>query len=535
MGSDKKWWQDGVIYQIYPRSFSDSNGDGIGDLEGIRQKLDYIQELGVDAIWLSPIYPSPDVDFGYDVSNYVDIDPKYGTLADFNALVADAHTRGIRVILDLVLNHTSDQHPWFVESKKSKDNPYSDWYMWLPPRKDGSVPNGWESIFGGKGWEYIPDREEYYFHMFYKEQPDLNWRNPAVEEAIYDVFRFWMKQGADGFRLDVFNGYFKDAKHRDNPPKLGLRGFDRQQHVYDCDQPELIPVLKNIRKIVDENPDGYTVGETFLSTPEKAAKYCAPGLLHAAFNFGYLECKWNPKAFATVIHKWEDVLQEGSWPTYVLNNHDVRRTGTRFTKGEDDRILKNAAVLLLTMRGTPFMYYGEEIGMRDIPIKRSEIQDPIGKKYWPFHVGRDGCRSPMQWDESANAGFTSGKPWLPVHVNADLRTVKSQMADEQSLWHVYKQVLQLRKAYSVLRYGMFQPVTFEQKTLLAYLRQDNEQTILVIINFKKRRTRLALGSDLQRAGWKELLSTVENPDRFNDPGYIRVKGHEACILLRTQG
>ena len=533
MGSEKKWWQDGVIYQIYPRSFADSNGDGIGDLEGIRQKLDYLRDLGVDALWLSPIYPSPDADFGYDVSNYVDIDPKYGSMDDFKALVRDAHAKNIRVILDLVLNHTSDQHPWFVESRKSRDNAYADWYMWLPPKKDGKVPNGWQSIFGGKGWEYIPERDEYYFHMFYKEQPDLNWRNPDVEAAIYDVFRFWMQLGVDGFRLDVFNAYFKDPQFRENPPKPGIRAFDRQEHIYDTDQPELINVLANIRKIVDENPDGYTVGETFLSTPQKAAKYCAPGLLHTAFNFDYLQCKWNPKSFANTIQIWEDALQEGSWPTYVLNNHDVVRAGTRYVRGTDDSILKTAAVLLLSMRGTPFLYYGEEIGMRDIPVKRSEIQDPIGRKYWPFHKGRDGCRSPMQWDASQNAGFSAAKPWIAVHENAGYRNVKAQMADSDSLWHIYHQMLQLRKAYPVLRYGMFLPVTFDQKTLLAYLRQDDQQTILVVLNFKRRKTRLALGVNLQRAEWQVLLSTKENEDRFNDPGYIRLQGYEALVLLKT--
>jgi alpha-glucosidase len=532
MGSEKKWWQDGVIYQIYPRSFADSNGDGIGDLEGIRQKLDYLKTMGIDAIWLSPIYPSPDVDFGYDVSNYLDVDPKYGTLDDFKALVQDAHARNIRVILDLVLNHTSDQHPWFVESRKNTENPYADWYMWMPPKNGGKVPNGWQSVFGGKGWEYIPERDEYYFHMFYKEQPDLNWRNPAVEAAIYDVFRFWMNLGVDGFRLDVFNAYYKDPRFRDNPPKTGIRAFDRQIHIYDTDQPELIDALKNIRKIVDENPDGYTVGETFISTPEKAAKYCKPGLLHTAFNFDYLHCKWNPREFATAIQTWEDALQDGSWPTYVLNNHDVIRTGTRYAKGIDDAILKTAAVMLLSMRGTAFLYYGEEIGMRDIPIKHSEVQDPIGKKYWPFHKGRDGCRSPMQWDGTENAGFSTGKPWLPLHVNASYRTVETQMQEGDSLWHVYEKMLKLRKAYPVLRYGMFMPVTFYQKALLAYLRQDDEQSILVILNFKRRKTRLALGIDLRRSDWQVLFSTHENSERFLDPGFIRVAGHEACVLLR---
>jgi alpha-glucosidase len=532
MGSERKWWQDGVIYQIYPRSFYDSNGDGIGDLEGIRQKLDYLQDLGVDAIWLSPIYPTPDADFGYDVADYMDIDPKFGTLDDFKALVKDAKERNIHLVLDLVLNHTSDQHPWFIESKSSKDNPKKDWYMWLPPKKNGEVPNGWQSIFGGKGWEYVPERDEYYFHMFYKQQPDLNWRNPEVEEAIYDVFRFWLDLGVDGFRLDVFNCYFKDKDFRDNPPKLGIRAFDRQQHIYDTDQPELLGVLQNIRKIVDENPDGFTIGETFISTPEKAALYCQPGNLHMTFNFDFLWSKWNPKSFVNVIQSWEDRLAPGSWPTYVLNNHDVIRAGTRYGKREDDDILKAAAVLLLTMRGTPFLYYGEEIGMRDIKVKRKDILDPIGRKYWPFHKGRDGCRSPMQWEPSTNAGFGQGKPWLPVHPNYMSRNVKAMQTDKNSIWYTYQKLLKLRKEYEVLRTGMFLPVTFDQKSLLAYLRQNDTDTILVVINFRGRKTRLALGANLMQADWDVLMTTNPYGDLFRDKGYISLAGDEACILRK---
>jgi alpha-glucosidase len=532
MGSESKWWQDGVIYQIYPRSFYDSNGDGIGDLEGIRQKLDYLQDLGVDAIWLSPIYPTPDADFGYDVADYMDIDPKFGTLEDFKALVKDAKGRNIHMVLDLVLNHTSDQHPWFIESKSSKDNPKSDWYMWLPPKKNGKVPNGWQSIFGGKGWEYIPERDEYYFHMFYKEQPDLNWRNQDVEAAIYDVFRFWMNLGVDGFRLDVFNAYFKDAQYRDNPSKFGIRAFDRQHHIYDTDQPELLPVLQNIRKIVDENPDGFTVGETFISTPEKAALYCQPGNLHTTFNFDFLQSKWNPKAFVNVIQSWEDRLAPGSWPTYVLNNHDVVRAGTRYGRGENDDILKSAAVLLLTMRGTPFLYYGEEIGMRDITVKRKDILDPVGRKYWPFHKGRDGCRSPMQWNTSTNAGFGEGKPWLPVHPNYLQRNVDAMLSDKDSIWYIYQKLLKLRKEHQALRTGIFLPVTFEQKSLLAYMRQDDNETILVVINFRGKKTRLALGANLMQADWEVLLKTNTYGELFRDKGYITLTGYDACVLKK---
>ena len=296
--AQKPWWHKGVIYQIYPRSFYDSNHDGLGDLNGIIEKLDYLQDLGVDALWLSPIYPSPDVDFGYDVSDYLAIDPKYGSMQDFDNLVAEAKKRNIHIVLDLVLNHTSDQHPWFIEAKKSRENPYHDYYIWKDSKPDGSLPNNWQSVFGGKGWEYEQQVDRYYYHMFYKEQPDVNWRNPQVKQYMLDVFKFWLERGVQGFRLDVFNLYYKDVQLRDNPVnRFGIRDFERQTHIYDLDQPEMIPFLKELRSLLDKYPDSYAVGETFDSTPEKAASYCAPGLLHAAFNFSMIGFTWEPAHF----------------------------------------------------------------------------------------------------------------------------------------------------------------------------------------------------------------------------------------------
>lgn len=529
--TDFLWWRDGVIYQIYPRSFADSNGDGLGDLPGITARLDYLADLGIDAIWLSPIYPSPDVDFGYDVADYLAIDPRFGSLEDFDHFVAEAHRRGIRVILDLVLNHTSDQHPWFRESRKSRDNPYADWYLWRDPRPGGGPPNNWASVFGGKGWEYEPQRGQYYFHMFYKEQPDLNWRHPAVRQAMLDVFRFWLDRGVDGFRLDVFNVYFKHPDFPDNPPRLGLRAFDRQHHIYDIDQPEMIPLLREIRQILDAYPERYAVGETFLSTPQKAARYCAPGLLHATFDFTFLHSPWRPERFLRAIQDWEQALGDESWPTYVLNNHDNPRAATRYGRGEDDSRLKVAATLLLTLRGAPFMYYGEEIGMRDIRVSRAEIKDPIGKRYWPFYKGRDGCRSPMQWDASPHAGFTTGQPWLPVHPNYRHRNVEAQLQDEQSLLNFYRRLLRIRKEKLALRRGLFQPLTFEPRRLLAYLRQDEHQTILVALNFSSRPVRLAMGRTLSAVRWQPLISTQGEPLMPRD-GFLTLRGEEAVILER---
>lgn len=529
--SDFLWWRDGIIYQIYPRSFADSNNDGIGDLNGITARLDYLAGLGVDALWLSPINPSPDVDFGYDVSDYNEIDPKYGTLADFDRLVSEAHQRGIRIVLDLVLNHTSDQHPWFQQSRQGRDNPYRDWYLWRPPRPGGGPPNNWQAIFGGRGWELDKTSGEYYFHMFYREQPDLNWRNPQVRAAMLDVFRCWLERGVDGFRLDVFNVYFKDAALTDNPVKLGLRGFDRQRHLYDCDQPEMLPLLAELRDLLDTYAERYAVGETFLSTPASAARYCGQNSLHAAFDFSFLHCPWNPACFLEKAQAWENALGPELWPTYVLNNHDNPRSATRYTRGEQDERLKVAAALLLTLRGTPFLYYGEEIGMRDIAVSRSEIKDPVGRRFWPFFKGRDGCRSPMQWDASTNAGFNcSAAPWLPVHSNYPQRNVAAQQADPGSLFNFYRQLIALRRQIPALRSGMFQPLTFDPRSVLAYLRQQGDQAILVALNFSRRKQRLVLGSEMARRSWQLLLSNRERPARHKAGMLLELGPYEAAIF-----
>jgi alpha-glucosidase len=322
--SDFVWWRDGVIYQIYPRSFADNNNDGLGDLTGIIDRLDYLADLGIDAIWLSPFYPTPDRDFGYDISDYTDVDPRFGTLEDLDRLVRSAHQRGIRIVLDLVLNHTSDQHAWFKESLASRDNPRADWYIWR------DAPNNWQSVFGGRAWTYVRERGQYFYHMFLPEQPDVNWRNPAVREALLGVVKFWLDRGVDGFRLDVFNVYFKSADFRDNPGKPGLRGFDRQQHLHDFDQPEMIPLLHDLRSLLDSYPERYAVGETFYSTPEKIKRYCRPDGLHAAFNFEFTHAPFQPARYIKAIRDWQQIeMDEGIWPIYVLGNHDVRRMATR--------------------------------------------------------------------------------------------------------------------------------------------------------------------------------------------------------------
>ncbi|MFZ5904451.1 MAG: alpha-amylase family glycosyl hydrolase [Chloroflexota bacterium] len=513
------WWRDGVIYQIYPRSFSDSNGDGLGDLPGVIARLDYLADLGVDAVWLSPFYPSPDKDFGYDVSNYVDVDPRFGTLADFDRLVAEAHARGIRVILDLVLNHTSDRHPWFLESMSSRDNPKADWYIWRPPsgsphflRKWGErqrgVPNNWQAALGEPAWGWVEERGQFYHFSFLREEPDVNWRNPEVHAALMDVVRFWLERGADGFRLDIFNVFFKDAQFRDNPPTFGLRAYDRQKHIYDMDQPEMFPLLQEFRTLLDTYEDRYSVGEPLFAPPEMTARYCGPDKLHAAFNFDFTICRFDPRQFLRAILNWERAAGTEVWPNYVLGNHDIIRPATRFGEGflgaermfiaqlpsgrlEDDSRAKVLMALLLTLRGTPFIYNGDEIGMRELFLTHKEIMDPQGKIYWPLVRGRDGCRTPMQWDASANAGFSTARPWVRIHPDYRTRNVEAQRADPDSLLNLTRALISLRKEKRALRRGRFVPVTPQPRGALVYRRElQGEKPILVALNFSRRALRL---------------------------------------------
>jgi alpha-glucosidase len=522
--SDYVWWRDGVIYQIYPRSFADSNNDGLGDLPGIIARLDYLADLGIDAIWLSPFYPTPDRDFGYDISDYCNVDPRFGTLEDFDRLVAEAHRRGIRVVLDMVMNHTSDQHPWFLESQSSRDNQKRDWYIW----KD--QPNNWAACFGDKAWKYDPATGQYFLHLFTAAQPDVNWRNPEVRKAQLDAFRFWLERGADGFRLDVFNAYFKDDEFRDNPPKFGLRAFNRQKHIHDIDQPEMMPLLNELRALLDSYPDRYAVGETYMATPDK---------LHAAFSFDFTSAdseiaealKFYPLNPGRVLQKIlarETVFNAaGIWPTMVMANHDTRRTASRYCRGEDDSMAKIAMALLLTLRGTPFLYYGEEIGMRELPLKYSEIMDPPGKKYWPLYPGRDGCRTPMQWNDSPNAGFSSAKPWLKTHKNFTHRNVAAQSKDPDSLLNFTRKLLALRKKTPALRRGNFVPLAESPGGVLAYLRHAEEQTVLVALNFSNTATRLPV----PEAAWTMLLSSATFTGEIRSE--VRLGPHQILILVKS--
>jgi alpha-glucosidase len=553
------WWRDGIIYQIYPRSFADSNADGIGDLNGIRAHLDYLSDLGVDALWLSPIYPSPDVDFGYDVSNYIDIDPKMGSLADFDRLVEEAHRRDLHIVMDLVLNHTSDQHPWFKQSRLSHPNPYSDWYLWRDPAPGGKPPNNWASIFGGSGWKFDAGRGQYYFHMFAEEQPDLNWRNPAVHQAILDVFRFWLERGVDGFRLDVFNAYFKHPDLLNNPPAAGIRLFERQRHIYDINQPEMVPLLKEIRQLLDSYPERYVVGETFLGNTEIAAEYCGDDRLHAAFNFDFAASYWSARRFRGALERWEKALRNTSqgapeggpqngpqngpkWPNYFLSNHDMTRAASRYCTGEDDRRAKVAAALLLTLRGTPFIYYGEEIGMRDLTLKRSQILDPVGKRYWPLMKGRDGCRGPMQWNSTHQAGFSTANPWLPLHPDYGLRNVAAQEGDPGSLLAFYQKLIALRRQTPALQRGSLDLVSAPKAPALAFLRRLNESgnqaSVLVALNFSHAPQSIILEPLVSGQKWQLIFSSetsghADFADARLTGSALTLAPDEVCLFIST--
>lgn len=520
--SDFLWWRDGVIYQIYPRSFADSNGDGFGDLPGITARLDYLADLKIDGIWLSPIHPSPDKDFGYDVADHKAIDPRYGTMADFDTLLVEAHKRGIRIILDMVLNHTSDQHPWFIESRSSREDPKRDWYLWR------DKPNNWASVFGGSGWAFDQATGQYYFHMFLKEQPDLNWQNPEVRRAQLDVFRFWLERGVDGFRLDVFNAYFKHPGLADNPSRFGLRRFDRQIHVNDMDRPEMMPLLGELRSLLDSYPERYSVGEPFIPTPEKTASYAGAGKLHTAFHFFHIDSdlmpKWSADHFRRQMLNLGKATGDNYLPALAMSNHDITRAASRYCRGEDDANARIAMALLLTMRGTPFIYYGEEIGMRDISLSRSEIMDPPGKYYWPVFKGRDGCRSPMQWNDSPNAGFSKSKPWLKLHPDYTERNVAAQENDANSMLNFTRRLIALRKEYSALRDGGILFLEPPQKDLLAYLRLSPEGTILVGLNFSNKSRKL----DLPPGDWQPLLSTLAPGIEISDR--VELAPHEVCLL-----
>ena len=516
------WWQRGVVYQVYPRSFADSDGDGVGDLPGIIAHLDHLESLGVDAIWLSPIYPSPGRDLGYDVADHAAVDPLFGTLEDFERLVADAHGRGMAVILDLVLNHTSDLHRWFVDSRLSRTSDHADWYLWRDPagwrRARPLPPNNWQSFFGGSGWTWEPRRGQFYFHTFLAEQPDLNWRHPPVREAQLAMVRGWLARGVDGFRLDVINTLFKHPDLPSNPRRIArspafgsLRAWSRQVHLHDRNQPELAAFLAEFRSIVDAAPGRMTVGELFDDQPEVAASYAAAR--HLMFDFGLLAQPWEARRIAAAVERIETAFGPGRWPAVVLSNHDQPRQATRFARGPGrDSVARAAAVLLLTLRGTPFLYYGEEIGLGDVTIPRAEIIDPPARRYWPLRLwwNRDQCRTPMPWRPGPNAGFTTGRPWLRMTPDAQTRNVALEAADPNSVLAAYRRLIALRRTLPALQTGSFRWLA-RTDDVLGYARETAvpSETVVVAINVRDRAAEVSLDDgSIAGSEWRLAYSSV---------------------------
>jgi alpha-glucosidase len=461
------------------------------------------------------------------------IDPIFGTLQDFDNLVSEAHQRKIRIIMDLVLAHTSDQHPWFRQACLGRTNPFHDFYIWSDALPGNRPPNNWQSIMGGKYWQYEPNCQQFYGHMFYPQQPDLNWHNPAVQSEMLNIFHFWLERDVDGFRLDVFSSYFKDHQLRNQPFTLGRRPFEMQQHIYDHSQPELEDALRSIRNLVDQYPDRYLVGEPFLPTVTSSARYVQSDMLHAAFHLNFTEIPWNAGRMLSSLQSWESTLHPDAWPCHVLNNHDVTRSASRFHSDRADGRLKVAATLILTLRGTPYLYYGEEIGQRDIQLTRNQILDPVGRKYWPFFRGRDFARAPMQWNGKRFGGFSTKAPWLPVHPDYPSRNVETQQNEPSSLLNWYHRLISLRREYAALQSGIFQPISFEPKLLLAYLRQTDSQTILVALNFSRKPVQLHLGGELLLKSWKLLISSDVNRTEVKIiSGRVSLAGDEALLLIQ---
>ncbi len=539
--SGGQWWRKAVFYEIYPRSFQDTNGDGIGDLKGITERLPYLAALGIDAIWITPFSPSPQVDFGYDVSDYENVDPQFGTLAEFDKLVAEAHKRKIRIIMDLVLNHTSDQSEFFKQSRSSRESPYRDWYIWRDG-KDGGPPNNWSSEFGPTAWTLDQKTGQYYYHYFYTQQPDLNWRNPEVEKRMFDSVRFWLKRGVDGFRLDAINWLFEDPEWRDNPVlpefRRGSKTEHQQEVKYNRDQPETHDVLRRLRQVAAEfGADRVLIGEIWVPSMAQLAEYYGANNdeLQLPFNFFFTKVpKLDAALFRVEVDKAEKALQ-GRWTTWVLSNHDLVRAVNRFGDGRNDKkndkkIEKLLATMLLTLRGSPFIYYGEELGMVTTPPKsREEVRDPVGKLYWPNEKGRDGERTPMQWTAGRNAGFTTGHPWLPVPPGAAKNNVASEESDPASVLNYYKRIIALRRASPALLNGDYTPLG-DDPHVFAYRRHADGQTYVIVLNMSPEERKVSLGKPLAPSG--KIVLDTDGPDHGTvEPWALHLRPYEALVIL----
>lgn len=529
-GSDRPWWEGGVVYQVYPRSFQDSNDDGVGDLAGIEQRLDYVSALGVDAIWLSPIFPSPMADFGYDVADYVGIDPIFGTLDDFDRLLAAVHARGLKLLLDFVPNHCSDQHQWFIESRASRTNAKRDWFIWQPPAPGGGPPNNWISDFGGSAWELDAASGEYYLHAFLREQPDLNWRNPAVRTAMYDVMRFWFERGVDGFRIDVLWHIAKAAGFPDNPVnpdwQKGMNARDCLLQQHSTDQPEAHEWSAEMRAIADSYGERLLVGEIFLPNRRLARWYGSPERpqVHLPFNFALIENDWNAPAIAALIDDYERSIPEWGWPNWVIGSHDAPRIAARVGAAQ----ARVAMMLLLTLRGTPTLYQGDELGIGEVAITPDRVCDPREIMQPGIGLGRDRSRTPMPWENSDHAGFSDGEPWLPLNPDWPERNVAAQQRDPTSMLTFTIALLALRRAQPALSVGEIAQVDGTSE-VLTYVRRNRDNILVIALNLGGHASRATVAAD---GPLVPLLSTLGTP-AFETLAYgaaIPLRPNEGIVL-----
>jgi len=520
------WWQTGIIYEIYLRSFQDTNGDGMGDLKGIIRRLDYLQWLGVNIIWVTPFYPSPMKDFGYDISNYTEVDPRFGTMEDFENLLTQVHKRNMKLVIDFVPNHTSNQHPWFKASRQSKENKFSDWYIWKDP-VDGQPINNWLSVLGGSAWEWDDNRKQYYYHAFLKEQPDLNLENPDVQNAISDVMRFWLNKGVDGFRIDVLWHLAKDKLFRNNPPNpdynSSMPDCDRLQQIYSCDRPEVHEIISKFRKVLDEYADRLMMGELYLSFDKCVAYYGKKNDgAHLPANFQLMFLPWKAKEIGCAIKEYESLLPEGAWPNWTIGNHDRARLISRI--GEEQ--LRVAAMLLLTLRGTPTMYYGDEISIPQVPIPVEEQMDPQGLLMPGKNLSRDPQRTPMQWDREEHSGFTTGEPWLRLSEDHRRVNVQLLLLDENSILIFYKRLISLRQGEASLQYGDYDHLSWNEDVLAYVRRAPSYDGFLVVLNLTNKTSAM----NLQSFHGIIELSTDRESEGLRVSGDLTVKPNTGMII-----
>ena len=527
------WWKTGVIYQIYPRSFQDSNGDGIGDLNGIIARADYLAWLGIDAVWISPFFPSPMADFGYDISDYIGVDPIFGTLADFDRLLTALHARNIRVILDFVPNHSSIAHPWFQESRRSRDNPKRDWYIWRDPAPDGAPPNNWLSQAGGGAWTLSPETGQYYYHAFLSDQPDLNWRNPAVREAMKGALRFWLDRGVDGFRVDVLWHLAKDPEFRDDPPNPNYREseppFMRVLPHHSADHADMIDIATEMRRVLDEYPgERVLIGE--LSLPlKRLMEYYGPDLsaVHLPFNFALLWTAWTREGWTVerlshMIERYERALPPGAWPNWVIGNHDQPRIASRIGMAQ----ARVAMVLLLTLRGTPTLYYGDELGHPSVEIPPERVRDPFGINMPGGTQGRDPVRTPMPWDDTGHAGFSDSEPWLPLAPNAAELNIAAEKADPESMLSLTNRLLALRRREPALHKGDWARLDVKGPAL-GYLRSWQDQRLAILLELYSRDVAVILPDEIKG---RIALSTHRKREGQSVSGQIQLSADEALVI-----